>query len=168
MERRDVIPAWEARGVQHIALLAVTVLALAISCADQLVRAQPEQEQPAVVGQTPGDDHPPLWFDEVSFSEAVRNAPESATATGDVVGGIIPHHWFAGHLITGFFAGLAAQEHPATIVLIGPNHANSGRARMLTSDRAWSTPFGRVEVDLDIVEVLKQSGLVGIGGAETN
>jgi len=156
--------AWEARGAQHIALLAVTILALLISYADQLVSAQPVQDPPANIELAQSDDHPPLWFDEVSFSEAVRNAPESAVATGDVVGGIIPQHWFAGHLITGFFAGLAAQKHPETIILIGPNHTNSGQARMLTSDRAWSTPFGRVEADLAIIETLKESGLVELGG----
>ena len=156
--------AWEARGAQHIVLLSVCILAMVFSGADQLVRAQPAIDPPANMRQAPGDDHPPLWFDEVSFSEAVRNAPPTAEAAGHVVGGIIPHHWFAGHLITAFFAGLAAQEHPKTIILIGPNHTNSGLARMLTSDRAWSTPFGRVEADLDIIGALLETGLVELGG----
>ena len=94
-----------------------------------------------------------------------EDAPAPPPLAREVAGGIIPHHWLAGNLITGFFAALAAQEQPpGTVILIGPNHTNTGRARALTSDLPWSTPFGLVEPDRQHVETLVKAGLVQIGG----
>jgi AmmeMemoRadiSam system protein B len=106
--------------------------------------------------------HPLLFFDEATFYRAVQTA-EAAPGPGmegPVLGGIIPHHWLPGHLITGFFRGLAAGDRPDTVVILGPNHTNTGSARVLSSDLAWETPFGLVQPDQFLVRALAERGLV--------
>ncbi len=142
-----------------LALLSLAAVALASLVAFVAREGQPEAARappPAVVS------HPALFFDEATFFEAVRAAESAAGLEGPVAGGIIPHHWLAGHLITGFFRGLAASDAPRTIVLIGPNHPNAGGAQALTSDLPWETPFGLVEPDRGRIQALTSTGLVHV------
>lgn len=118
---------------------------------------QPRAAEPPEVARP---SHPALFFDGKMFYEAVSASSSAPEPVGRVAGGIIPHHWVGGYLITSFFQGLAASDPPDTVVLIGPNHPNAGRARALTSDLAWETPFGLVEPDDDWIDALVQSGLV--------
>ncbi len=160
------------RAVQHLALLMLALAAIAATFAATPAgeRTAAGRAEPAAAGVPPpplaaSHSHPPLWYDEATFARAVRDAPAPPPLAGEIAGGIIPHHWLAGHLITGFFAALAAQEQPPqTVILIGPNHYNAGRARALTSDLPWATPFGLVEPDSQRVDTLVQAGLVEIGG----
>ena len=147
--------------IRRVSALAVLVLAAALvllaslSCRDQ----QPEAAQAPVVARP---SHPALFFDEATFFKAVGAADSRLGPEGLVAGGVIPHHWLAGHLITAFFRGLAEGDPPETIVLIGPNHANAGSARVLTSDLAWATPFGQVEPAQEWIRRLSDNGLVEI------
>ena len=156
------------RAMQHLALLILALAAIAATFAGD--RATAERPEPAAAVPPPAPSgaphsHPALWYDEATFARAVRDAPAPPPLAGEIAGGIIPHHWLAGHLITGFFAALAAQDQPPrTIILIGPNHTNAGQARALTSDLPWSTPFGLVEPDSQRIESLVKAGLVEIGG----
>ena len=120
---------------------------------------QPDAAQAPTVARP---SHPALFFNEATFFEAVRAVESAPRLEGPVAGGIIPHHWLAGHLITAFFRGLAAGDAPETVVLVGPNHPNAGRARILTSDLPWATPFGIVEPDQEWIRALIDSGLVKI------
>ncbi len=106
--------------------------------------------------------HEQIFYDEATFLEAVRAAERMQVPEGDVVAGIIPHHWLAGHLITAFFRGLAEHDPPSTVILIGPNHENAGRARALTSDLPWSTAFGPVEPEIGSIDALVDAGLAAI------
>ncbi len=138
-----------------LVLAAALVLLAGLSCRD----VQPEAAQAPVVARP---SHPALFFDEATFFKAVAAADSGLGPEGPVAGGIIPHHWLAGHLITAFFRGLAEGDPPETIVLIGPNHANAGSARVLTSDLAWATPFGLVEPAQEWIRGLSDNGLVEI------
>ncbi len=103
--------------------------------------------------------HPMLFFDRGTFYRAVQAADAAPAMEGPVLGGIIPHHWLPGHLITGFFRGLAAGDAPDTVIILGPNHTNTGSARVLTSDLAWETPFGLVRPNQPLIEALTERGL---------
>ncbi len=147
--------------IRRVAALGVLVVATTfvlltgVSCRDE----QPEAAQVPAVARP---SHPALFFDKAAFFKAVEAADSRLGPEGPVAGGIIPHHWLAGHLITAFFQGLAEGDPPETVVLIGPNHPNAGSARMLTSDLAWATPFGLVEPAQEWIRRLSDNGLVGI------
>jgi hypothetical protein len=109
--------------------------------------------------------HPPLFFSVPTFFDAVREAESAPQPEGPVVGGVIPHHWLAGSLITGFFRGLANGDEVRTVVLFGPDHRNAGSAYALTSDLAWETRFGLIEPDLEMIRSLVASDVLEIEDA---
>jgi len=127
------------------------LLVLVTACRDQPLAQAPNAAS---------ESHPALFFDETMFYAAVRAAESAPVPEGPVAGGIIPHHWLGGHLITAFFRGVASDHPPETVILIGPNHDNEGHARVLTSVLPWATPFGLVEPDEERVGALIDSGLV--------
>jgi len=135
-----------AGGVTLLVALAVTGLG-----AEHAKDAPPATQRPT---------HPLLFFDETTFYRAVQGAESTPAMEGPVLGGIIPHHWLPGHLITGFFQGLAASDAPDTVVILGPNHTNAGSAQALTSDLAWETPFGLVRPNQHLIRALTERGLV--------
>jgi len=154
MTRRVSLRNWARPAL--LSLLTVLLIVLTNGCG----------ERPAAPASTAArDSHPPLFFDETLFFGAVRAAESAPAPEGAVAGGIIPHHWLGGYLITSFFRGLAAGDAPETVFLIGPNHENAGRARALTSDLLWATPFGLVEPDAERLRALTESGLVQVESA---
>ncbi|OGO51549.1 MAG: AmmeMemoRadiSam system protein B [Chloroflexi bacterium RBG_16_68_14] len=154
MKGRGLVRKWAALAL--LPLLMVPLLVLTMDRGEQQTAPAPPAAR---------DSHPALFFDGKRFFDAVRSAESVAEPEGPVVGGIIPHHLLPGHLITGFFRGLAAGEAPETVILIGPNHDNEGRARALTSKLPWRTPFGLVEPDRDIIRALTATGLVAVEDA---
>ena len=141
------------RAVFALLPLVALLLAPAAGCGEQPAATAP----PAA-----SDSHPALFFDEPTFYSAVRAAESAPVPEGPVAGGIIPHHLLVEDMITSFFRGLALEDPPETVVLIGPNHDNEGTARVLTSDLPWTTPFGPVEPAQEWVHVLTESGLAKV------
>lgn len=107
--------------------------------------------------------HPVEFFDERAFAlarRAVESQPRRPMPGARAL--IIPHHWTAAPLIVGPLRDLASTREVRRVILIGPNHTNSGRATMITSDRRWATPFGTTgEPDADAFAALASAG-VGI------
>jgi AmmeMemoRadiSam system protein B len=86
--------------------------------------------------------------------------PEKKTQLIQIIGGIAPH---AGYSYSGPCAAWLYKEigenkpHVDTIVLIGTNHSGFGGAITTTTYfPAWLTPLGRVEVDLELIKLLKK------------
>ena len=104
--------------------------------------------------------HPALFYDDAMFFSSVRAAAALPVPKGDVAGGIIPHDWRGGEYITWLFRSLAEGDPPTTVILIGPNHDNEGYPGVLTSELAWSTPFGLVQPDRERIDALMGLGLV--------
>jgi MEMO1 family protein len=75
--------------------------------------------------------------------------------------GISPHHLLASDLIAELFANLL-QPKTKTIILIGPNHFEVGKANALSSQYAWQTQEGTLEPDLEIIKEMKEAGLIQI------
>jgi len=99
--------------------------------------------------------HPNTFFEPGNFYTGEFS--ESLSFTG-IKGGVIPHHLVADKLIARVFNQLKSQQ-PGTIILIGPNHQNTGD-RMITSSLGWHTPFGVVEVDQKLLEAVCKSAPV--------
>lgn len=145
--------AWSRMAMVGIGALALTA-ALTIPV---VPTTRPPGEQP-VTAVAP---HPAEFFDAREFALALRAI--DATPARPMPGAralVIPHHWVAGSLILGALRDLAATGDVQRVVLVGPNHTNSGSAPWITSDRPWSTPFGTVEPD---ARALKTLTAVGVG-----
>lgn len=87
------------------------------------------------------------------------SAIKSWTNDSKKYGGICSHHFFVSKQIAEFFAGLK-NNPPKTIVILGPNHFNSGQEKILVSLYPYQTPWGQVEPDIGLAEKLIQSGIV--------
>jgi len=79
-----------------------------------------------------------------------------------VYGGITPHHFLASGLIAKFFKKLESQENIETVILVGPNHFGAGFGEALVSLAFWDTPFGDLEPDTELIDVLLDDGLVEV------
>lgn len=103
--------------------------------------------------------HPSLFYDARLFASA-----EAALATQPVrpMPGvraiIVPHHLLAAPLILGPLRDLAATRTIRRLVVVGPNHTNSGGAPIITSERGWMTPYGGVAVDAQVTQALRAGG----------
>lgn len=70
-------------------------------------------------------------------------------------GGMVPH---AGYLYSGpcaahFYSAL--ERDTACVILLGVNHRGRGSKAALSPARVWETPLGEVEVDQDLMELIK-------------
>jgi AmmeMemoRadiSam system protein B len=106
--------------------------------------------------------HPALFYNDATFFSSVHAAATLPMLEGDAAGGIIPHDWRGGEYITWLFRSLAERNAPATVILVGPNHDNEGYPGVLSSELAWSTPFGVVQPDRERIAALVDRGLVSI------
>lgn len=72
-----------------------------------------------------------------------------------LLGGMVPH---AGYLYSGpcaahFYSAL--ERDTACVILLGVNHRGRGSKAALSPARVWETPLGEVEVDQDLMELIK-------------
>lgn len=76
---------------------------------------------------------------------------------------IVPHHTVASRLAARLLGGLAAQA-PQTVILLGPNHANTG-PRIATAYAAFTTYHGMLRPDETRVRALESRLLAGVSDA---
>ncbi|PIR66671.1 MAG: AmmeMemoRadiSam system protein B, partial [Parcubacteria group bacterium CG10_big_fil_rev_8_21_14_0_10_36_14] len=84
-----------------------------------------------------------LDFFETAFK---FNKKELKLEDKNIVAGIIPHHLLAADLIAEFFYNLRDGDYDI-VILIGPNHFNTGDSEIITSSYNWQTPYGILECD---------------------
>jgi len=112
-------------------------------------------------GTTYSPSHPLLFFDKRSFAAAEAAAAGTPVEPmPDARGLLLPHDWVGGAFITTPLRDLAASRKVTRVILVGPNHTNTGGGAVLTSDLPWETPFGQAEADRGAVTALAASGLV--------
>jgi len=105
--------------------------------------------QPAVAGYFYSGERNRL---EKELSELLPAKKEKVRATAVVV----PH---AGYMYSGGVAGevYASIELPETFIILCPNHTGSGSDFDLWSEGEWSTPLGRVPVDVELCSELMRN-----------
>src|SRR3990167_7631589 len=101
------------------------------------------------------------YFDEKTFMKGIEYAKNQKTFSEKVFGGIIPQHQLPGFIIAQFFKGLKNQK-PKTIILLGPNHYETGNFYALTSNNSWPTPYGYVIPNKEIINELTSYNFVQI------
>ncbi len=103
------------------------------------------------------------FWTEDNFYTGIKKAQEdSLEFTAQIIGGVIPHHLLVSDIIANFFENLSKQK-PNTIIIVGPNHYNSGGKKVVTGVNNWDTKFGEVKINQEIV-----TGLVKLGFVEVN
>lgn len=70
---------------------------------------------------------------------------------------VAPHHNLVAAQRQQFFSALAKQSQPTTIVLISPNHFNSGLSDVLTTSRVWDIQNGTATIlpNLKVIQALQ-------------
>lgn len=81
--------------------------------------------------------------------------------TTEAWGGIVSHHLLTADSIASFFKGLKNQN-VESVVLLGPNHRNSGRGKIIVSKIGWQTPYGILESNSDLVDKLIAAGAASL------
>ncbi|MBT4153335.1 MAG: AmmeMemoRadiSam system protein B [Candidatus Magasanikbacteria bacterium] len=89
----------------------------------------------------------PDYIYDFSLREGKNIAPTSSIV---VRGGIIPHHLASGHTASAFLETLALQK-PDTIIVIGPNHFQSGSNWVQITDYDWQTKYGTLQAEQQII-----------------
>jgi len=96
--------------------------------------------------------HTVKFYDDQSFKSAVAKASvKTINLKYRIVGGIVPHHLFVSDFIADFFQRLSAQN-PKRLIILGPNHYESGDYLALSSLYNWQTNDGVIKVDTSSVQ----------------
>lgn len=75
------------------------------------------------------------------------------------ISAVLPHHLVAGSYEIGMLQALGKKITPSVVVLVSPNHFNTGRAPIITAKENWQTPYGILETDKKIIQKLSDDGL---------
>jgi AmmeMemoRadiSam system protein B len=102
---------------------------------------------PAVAGR--------FYPSEPDVLQAEVHSYLSHTATTSALGCIVPH---AGYMYSGHVAGAVYSELtiPNRCILLCPNHTGRGQALAIMSEGEWETPLGKVSLDSELANVLKE------------
>ena len=73
---------------------------------------------------------------------------------------ILPHDSASHKELTKFYRGLAAVSQPTTVVILSPNHYDSGRVNIQATTRAFQTIDGLLYSDTPIINQLRRNGLL--------
>lgn len=91
------------------------------------------------------------------YSLLDKEKPAKSIPAGRVIAAVAPHHLVAGQLIVELMQAMA-QNKPELIIVVGPNHSNSG-GKVITGFYDWQTPEGRVKTEGEIVGAIIEKGL---------
>lgn len=95
------------------------------------------------------------------FYTGLKNSRGVPIEKEKVFGGIVSHHFFMEKDIADFFLSLKDQ-HPKTIVIIGPNHFSVGTGDVLVSQYPYETPWGTLMPDQAVVDQLVKKKIVKV------
>lgn len=74
---------------------------------------------------------------------------------------IVNHHLLASSYIAEEFNILATTAQ-VTVLLVSPNHFSSGKFEIATSRADWQTPYGVLEPDVRLINILTKTNLLGV------
>lgn len=94
-----------------------------------------------------------MFYEEQSFYTAIERS-RSVEPRAGVRAVIVPHHLLAAHLITETLK-LASSPDIERVVVVGPNHRNTGGQRLSTALVNWRTPLGLLRSDPTLVGSLR-------------
>ena len=96
--------------------------------------------------EKPRDIHQIKFFDERLFYKLLAKINTGAKLDKEIKGGIVPHHLLATEMISEFYFYFKNQD-VRTVIVIGPNHKETGDFSVLSGLSDWDTPFGKIETE---------------------
>jgi len=97
-------------------------------------------------------------YDNRTFFPAVLQYPSLSQGSSPSVM-VVPHHLTASNIIARGISLLTA-DPPKTIILLSPNHANTGQCDIISSSNSWDTPYGQIQVDKNLLGSFVRHGTV--------
>ena len=83
----------------------------------------------------------------------------------EILGLLCPHagYVYSGSVAANAFFKLALDGKPDVVVILGPNHTGYGSALSVMNEGAWRTPFGDVEIDVEVAnELVKETSVLDV------
>ncbi len=123
----------------------------------------PIREDSNVVDDSASIVHASGYEHEMPFidHEVTKHREVNLIPLGHVYGGIAPHHVpTAVPLLAEFYARLAKTRTIDTFVIIGPDHRDLGSGDASVSRASFWTPFGRLLLNMQLIDDLIASQLV--------
>jgi len=114
--------------------------------------------------EKPRDIHQIKFFDERLFYKLLAKINTGAKLDKEIKGGIVPHHLLATEMISEFYFYFKNQD-VRTVIVIGPNHKETGDFSVLSGLSDWDTPFGKIETEKITVNELVGKNLAKIDDA---
>lgn len=141
-------------------LLVVFVL-VSLTTLSFLVLIRPPQTLAEVneVNVTP--NHRSTSLDKDFFEPMFKEGATLAYETQPVISGVVPHHLVAGVQMAAFFDTLKKQAPPVVVVL-GPNHKQTGHHSILTSNYSWKTPYGTILPSSDLIKNIVNQNIAAV------
>jgi MEMO1 family protein len=93
-------------------------------------------------------------YDEYWFYTGLDKVDEIEESDVKIRGGIVSHHIVASYMMVDLFQKLSSQEINR-LIIIGPNHFESGEGNLISSKKNWKTEFGVIETDKEFIEELE-------------
>ena len=98
------------------------------------------------------------FIDAKHFSAVWPAASSVPKISGNIVAGVVNHHFLAANLIARFFTALKSSSPDAKrIIILSPDHFHAGRSPISVNDRDYSTPDGTLASDRNFVASLVSS-----------
>ncbi|MHA1409004.1 MAG: AmmeMemoRadiSam system protein B [Candidatus Odinarchaeia archaeon] len=115
---------------------------------------------PAAIGFYPGSKDQLISIIESSFKHKFGpgSLPEKKNEPLTIMGGISPHagYIYSGPIAAHLFYELAKQEKPETVMILGLSHGGYAGAALM-SRGSWETPLGKVEIDTELADNIRES-----------
>jgi AmmeMemoRadiSam system protein B len=108
------------------------------------------RRRPPAVAGTFYEADPARLEEQVQACYAANDAPP---ARAPFIGAVTPHAglMYSGHVAAALYARL---ELPKRLVILCPNHTGFGHQAAMYTDGEWLTPFGGVQVDVELAAAL--------------
>lgn len=94
-----------------------------------------------------------------SQPDRIRTTSQSPTTDTSISGAVVPHHDLVESQRQAFLEKLTERINPTTIILVSPNHYDSGQAPVQTTDQSWELSTGSLEPNRVVISELISSGI---------
>lgn len=107
------------------------------------------------------DEYHKIEYEKELFEAGIFSQRKDVSFSGNIKGGIVPHHMLASRIIADFYYNLSKTEVD-TIIILGPNHYQLNRETPLSSKLPWMANEKIIKTDSLIIDELMNKGLIKI------
>lgn len=101
------------------------------------------------------------FFDKYSFQNGISIKDDTIENQKRILGAIVPHHLLPSFIIANIFDRITRQD-VETIILLSPNHHDIGNTPVVMGKLGWSTPYGEIKPNIEIINAFTQKDYISI------